>query len=172
MAAAGRSIFDVLKEQKTTELDEAGITGAKKDEELAVHRKFLELMASDREVKPDEVRADYRSALRSRAWIKSHAKQDPITAMKRVHCPVLVLQGEKDIQVSAERDAKPLAAALDAAHNEDHELKLFPDLDHLFKKVEGARSQLSDYAKKRPVDPEFLDVLVRWLSARLEPSGG
>ena len=47
-----------------------------------------------------------------------------------MRCPVLILQGGRDVQVSAERDAPKLVAALDAAKHPDHELKLFPTLDH------------------------------------------
>ena len=70
------------------------------------------------------------------------------------------------MQVSAERDAPRLVAALDDAKHPDHELKLFPTLDHLFKKAGDPPSEL-DYLKSRPVDPGFLDALVAWLRARL-----
>ena len=82
---------------------------------------------------------------------------------------MLILQGAKDFQVSADRDARVLEAALADAGHPDHELHVFPELDHLFKRTPGERSQLADYWKERPVDPEFLDVVSAWLRARLVP---
>ncbi|MFO0982343.1 MAG: alpha/beta fold hydrolase [Planctomycetota bacterium] len=168
MAAAGRSIIDVLKEQKAWALDSAGVKDPARAAELLVHARFLELACSNAEIEPSDVRVDYRPALSARAWLQSHARRDPIAALEQVACPVLIMQGEKDIQVSAERDAKRLAAALDRTHRADHELHVFAGLDHLFKRVPGATSQLADYLQQRPVDQEFLDTLVHWLQSKLK----
>ena len=83
-------------------------------------------------------------------------------------CPVLILQGATDFQVSPERDARALAAALDAQGHPEHELQVFPGLDHLFKRTPGERSQLADYWKERPVDAGFLDALSAWLGAHVK----
>jgi fermentation-respiration switch protein FrsA (DUF1100 family) len=88
-----------------------------------------------------------------------------------VRCPVLILQGAKDFQVSLDRDARALEAALKAEAHPDFELRAFAKLDHLFKVVPGEKSELADYTKTRPVAPECLDVLSSWLSARLVTSG-
>ena len=102
----------------------------------------------------------------ARAWLKSHIGRDPLATLAKVRCPTLVCQGGRDVQVSAERDAPKVLAALDGAKNPDHELKLFPTLDHLFKKASDSPSEL-DYVRSRPVDAEFLDALAAWLHARL-----
>jgi hypothetical protein len=68
--------------------------------------------------------------------------------------------------VSSERDTPRLVAVLDEAKHADHELVVFPALDHLFKKASDPPSEL-DYLKTRPIDPEFLDALAAWLRKRL-----
>ncbi|NOT31539.1 MAG: hypothetical protein HOP15_13915, partial [Planctomycetes bacterium] len=102
-----------------------------------------------------------------RHWFKSHLGRDPLAPLAAVRCPLLILQGGRDVQVSAERDAPKILTALDAAGHEDHELHVFPVLDHLFKRA-GERPSELDYLKSRPVDAEFLDALVAWLKARLQ----
>jgi pimeloyl-ACP methyl ester carboxylesterase len=172
LAATGRPIGEVLLEQNARALDLAGVQGEERTRILAEVESWLERLASDERIAPDQVPADYHELLAARAWLASHARQDPRANLARVRCPVLILQGQKDFQVSAERDARLLALALDEAGHEDHELVVFPDLDHLFKRVEGGESQLSDYFERRPIDPAFLDVLVAWLAQRLQPADG
>jgi hypothetical protein len=69
--------------------------------------------------------------------------------------------------VSAERDAKRLRAALEDVSHSDHELVVFSELDHLFKRTVGDVSSGLDYLRDRPVDAEFLDTLAKWLRERL-----
>jgi fermentation-respiration switch protein FrsA (DUF1100 family) len=54
---------------------------------------------------------------------------DPSQLIASVHTPILILQGERDIQVSAE-DAQRLKAANPAAR-----LVLLPDTNHVLKTV-------------------------------------
>ena len=130
-----------------------------------MHRKFIELVTGDGPVDPDDVRADYRPALKERPWLKSHARHDPLAQIAKVKCPVLILQGAKDVQVSAERDAPPLAAALKTAGNLDATLVVFPTLDHLFKKTLSDPPSTADYLKARPLDAAFLSTVTEWLRA-------
>ncbi len=167
MAATARPVADVILEQNGLALDLAGVQGDDRKKILEDVRKYLDLAASDKAIKPEEIPADYRSVLSMRAWLKSHAKQDPRANIQKVRCPVLVLQGEKDFQVSPDRDAREIAKALDEVRHADHELVVLPGLDHLFKKVAGEKSHMSDYFERRPVDAGFLDALVAWLGKRL-----
>jgi len=169
MAPPGRGMVEILREQKRAGLAAAGVPEALIASELEVHAKFLEIVTSDGAIDPSQVRADYRPWLKERAWFRSHAKHDPIAQIAKVKCPVLIAQGGKDVQVSAERDAPPLLEALEKAGNSDAELALFPDLDHLFKKVLSDPPTTADYLKIRPVDPAFLDKVTTWIRARTNP---
>ena len=96
---------------------------------------------------------EYRALLTNRAWYQDHARQDPVATIRKVRCPVLILQGAMDFQVSAELDAKPLHAALTEAKHPDHELHVFPRLDHLFKRVAGERSDARGVLHRPPDRP-------------------
>ncbi len=172
MAAAGRPIGEVILEQNAQALDLAGIEGEERQRILAEVRRWIERVSSDEAIEAEAVLADYRGLLQARAWLRSHARKDPLATLRRVQCPVLILQGAKDFQISLERDARVLARTLDEAGHPDHEIVVFDDLDHLFKRVKGEQSQLSDYFATRPVDEGFLDTLSAWLAARLQAEPG
>lgn len=169
MAAPGRGLCEILREQKRNGLEAAGLPKPLIEQELAEHAKFLALATGDGEVRPEDVRLDYRPALKDREWFRSHARHDPLAQIAQVEVPVLIVQGGKDVQVSAERDAPALLAALQAAGHPDATLALFPQLDHLFKAILAATPTTADYLKARPVDPEFLTKVTAWLRAHSTP---
>lgn len=167
MAPAGRPAIDVVLEQNEAALRRAGdLDDEEIAETMAALRREMERFCSDEELDPEELDEDFRAILPSRAWFQSHARQDPIANVQAVECPVLLLHGALDFQVSADRDSKPLDAALDEVEHADHELHVFPGLDHLFKRAPGRESLPSDYFLDRRVDEEFLEVLVGWLRER------
>ena len=169
MAATGRPLADVIMDQNRAALETSGLEGEALEGTLAGVRDLLDRLAGDGEVKPEELPADQRAMLANRAWFQDHARQDPPATLAQVKCPVLILQGAKDFQVSAEKDARALAAALEQAEHPDYDLHVFPELDHLFKRVQGEQSTLAEYFTERPVDEQFLSVLDDWLRARLVP---
>lgn len=169
LAAPGRPVLEVIADQNRLALEKQGLAPEEIERQLKQVRAFLERVAGDEPIDPAGLAPEELAALQSRAWLQSHARQDPIATLKKLRCPVLILQGALDFQVSPERDAKALEAALAAAGNKDHELHVFEGLDHLFKKVPGERSELGDYWKTRPVDAQFLDTLTAWLRKRLLP---
>jgi pimeloyl-ACP methyl ester carboxylesterase len=166
MAAPGRPLEALLREQL---LAGRKLAGAKPEElERFGHEidAFLAAIAKGEALDAAKIPPECAAFLPARAWLKSHIGRDPLATLANVRCPTLVCQGGRDVQVSAERDAPKVLAALDAAENTDHELKLFPSLDHLFKKASDPPSEL-DYVRARPVDAEFLDALATWLRGRL-----
>lgn len=167
MASSGRPLTEVIMEQNARALDLSGITGDERDAMLTEIRHVLELVTSEGELSPEDLPEDYRAMLGMRPWLQQHARQDPVANLARVRCPVLIVQGELDFQVSAERDAPLLQAALDDAGHEDHELVVFDGLDHLFKRAPGEESRFSDYFTDRDVDEAFLARLESWLVERL-----
>jgi fermentation-respiration switch protein FrsA (DUF1100 family) len=166
LAAPGRGIGVLLREQLVRARAEAG---AAPDELTALGEqldRFLADIGAGRSPGTAGLAPEIAAFAPAHAWIASHLRQDPLANLRAVKCPILILQGALDVQVSAERDAPLLVKTLDEAGHRDHELHVFPELDHLFKKASGKGAEL-DYLKSRPVDPEFLDVLSTWLKARL-----
>jgi alpha-beta hydrolase superfamily lysophospholipase len=74
--------------------------------------------------------------------------------------PVLVIQGTKDLQVSAERDAAALQAALKARPgNPRCDVILLTGASHNLKRVEHD----GEHAAFGPVVPEYGKRLVGWI---------
>lgn len=169
MAAPGRDMKAILREQKQRALDDLHLPEAEIEKEMAMHAKFLDLACAEGPIDPKELPKEYAPYLKERRWFQSHARHDCITQIRKVKCPVLIAQGGKDLQVSPELDAPALKRALDEERHGDATLRVFPDLDHLFKRCTTATPSFADYLKPRPIDPEFLDVLTAWLTTRLKP---
>ena len=171
LAAPGRPLEQLLTEQ----LVFARELGGARPEELAAFRgeveAFVGKVAKGEPIEASGLAPELSGFLPSRAWLASHVGRDPLASFARVRCPVLVVQGGRDVQVSAERDTPKIEAALNASGSKDREVRVFPELDHLFMRA-GERPSELDYLKKRPVDPEFLEALAAWLVARRGSSGG
>ena len=165
MAAPGRTLLEVMLDQNAMALDDQGVSPEEREATLEQVKRLLEWAAGDEEEPPADVPEHLLAGLSTdiRPWLASHSRQNPVATIKLVTCPVLILQGAKDFQISRERDAEVLAAALAESGKTDYEIAVFPELDHLFKPVEGEKSRLADYYTKRGVDEGFLATLSTWL---------
>lgn len=87
-------------------------------------------------------------------------KQDPQALVSRTTLPLLIVQGGKDLQVSA-ADADALRGA-----RPDSQLLLVPKMNHVLKDVEGddRASNLAAYADPSlPVDPILVKAITRFV---------
>jgi len=169
MAGISRPLTEVMLDQNALALSQAGVVGDEAAEAMKIIRTRFEQLAGDEDISSDELEPEFLPLLKHRRWFRQHARHDALGTLSQVRCPVLVIQGELDFQVSPKKDARVLAAQLDSSGHEDHELVLLRGLDHLFKRVSGDQSTLADYFTSRPVDPEFIEALSDWLAERLLP---
>jgi uncharacterized protein len=86
---------------------------------------------------------------------------DPARLIADFHKPVLILQGERDLQISV-ADAKRLKQAAPAA-----KLVLLPDANHFFKVVKSAdkAANAEAYSKLVPLTPHIADEIADFVSA-------
>lgn len=94
---------------------------------------------------------------------RSLLRLDPLAAARRDPVPTLVIQGGKDIQVTAALDARPLAAAIPATT--PHELKIFPNMTHMLEDYAG-RPGTAEYLlpADTPLDPGMLRATLAWVN--------
>ena len=91
----------------------------------------------------------------------SFLQDDPATSWRKVSVPVLVLQGDKDSQVSARES---VAAILEALKHDPEpvESKIFPGLNHRFQTAETGATD--EYGKiDESMSPLVLSAIGRWL---------
>ena len=95
-------------------------------------------------------------------WFPSFLDYDPGVDWAQTTVPVLALFGGKDVQVDDEQNAPALEAALEAAGNEDYEIVIFPNANHLFQ--ESETGALSEYANlPNEFTPDFLPTIIDWM---------
>ena len=95
---------------------------------------------------------------------------DPTEAITQVTVPVLVLNGNRDIQVDSTLDAQPLYDAAIAA-GVDAELAICEQADHVLKTELAPREELTAMSAliynsdQRVLDPDVISAVVTWLQA-------
>ncbi len=96
-------------------------------------------------------------------FLHSELAWDPGKLAADFSGPVLVVQGSADIQISPERDAKALDAALAARKDDVHTLAVIPKASHNLKVPPNA----DDPGFKGPVADDAMDQIRRWAAAHL-----
>jgi dienelactone hydrolase len=92
---------------------------------------------------------------------KDILERDAPAALAASRRPVLLLQGEKDCQVRM-ADYELLVAALEKREGVPHRARLFPDLNHLFMKVDG-KSTGAEYFREGHVAGEVIEEIASWV---------
>ena len=95
---------------------------------------------------------------------QAQMKLDPPALVAKYPGPVMILQGEADLQISAERDAAALDRALRQRESDDHALVLVPEGSHNLKTLKGSK----DPGFEGEIDPAVLTRVGSWLLERLD----
>ena len=69
-------------------------------------------------------------------WFRFFLTYDPAPALEKVTCPILALDGSKDLQVPAEENIKGMELAFKKSGNKRAKAMMLPGLNHLFQKAE------------------------------------
>ncbi|MEM9144448.1 MAG: alpha/beta fold hydrolase [Bacteroidota bacterium] len=98
-------------------------------------------------------------------WMVYFLNYDPADALVKVHCPVLALIGEKDLQVPPKENLEPIEKALKKAGNPNITLKELPGLNHLFQESETGLPQ--EYGViEQTFSPKALAIISSWISEK------
>jgi pimeloyl-ACP methyl ester carboxylesterase len=93
---------------------------------------------------------------------QAQLRLDPAELARRYAGPVLLVQGDADIQISAERDAVALDRALLTRSNDDHTLILLPRTSHNLKRLPDAK----DPGFAGEIDPALTERIAVWLLSK------
>jgi fermentation-respiration switch protein FrsA (DUF1100 family) len=98
-------------------------------------------------------------------WFRFFLTYDPAPTLKKVKCPVLALDGEKDTQVPARVNLDAIEKALKDGGNKDATVKELPKLNHLFQTCETGAP--SEYGKiEETFAPAALEEILGWIGKR------
>jgi fermentation-respiration switch protein FrsA (DUF1100 family) len=100
-------------------------------------------------------------------WFRFFLTYDPAPALEKVTCPILALDGSKDLQVPAEENIKGMELAFKKSGNKRAKAMMLPGLNHLFQKAEtGAPLEYSKIDET--VNPAALKVMGDWIEKTVE----
>jgi len=87
---------------------------------------------------------------------------DPATALRKVKCPVLVLNGSLDKQVLPRQNLPAIRKALGEAGNKHFEIDELPGLNHLFQTAKTGSP--AEYAQiEETMSPVTLEKISSWI---------
>lgn len=149
-------LFTVLKEEKDNAVAE------KRLREILTEV-LAELSEEEREALGD-VEAGIESQLRNlmSPWFKYFLTYDPKPTLTKVKCPVLAINGEKDLQVPSKENLGAIEDALKAGGNKHYTIKKLSGLNHLFQTAQTGA--VSEYAKiEETISPSALTLIADWI---------
>lgn len=95
-------------------------------------------------------------------WIRFFFSHDPAQDLKNIKCPVLALNGEKDMQVIADDNLPVIERTLKNNGNKNVTVIKYPDLNHLFQ--HSATGMPDEYEKiEETFSPEVLKDMKDWI---------
>ena len=151
LAGAGRNIRDVLQEQLAKQLSES---------QLASAVEILDELQKGKTV--EEVPLVLQSLFRSsvQPYLIDWMKHDPKELVKELSQPVLVVQGEEDIQVTT-------VDAVRLAESREHvKLVLLPKMNHVLRRIDRAELQTKSYRDATiPIDPACAKEIAEFVLA-------
>lgn len=98
-------------------------------------------------------------------WFRYYLTFDPSIALKQVRVPVLVLNGERDLQVSSKQNLPVISKALEESGNIDFTIIEIPLLNHFFQTCETG--SIAEYEKiEETMSPSVLNLITEWVLER------
>jgi fermentation-respiration switch protein FrsA (DUF1100 family) len=95
-------------------------------------------------------------------WMRYFLTYDPRTALRKVTCPVLAINGSLDKQVLPSQNIPPIRAALEEAGNKHFEIDELPGLNHLFQTAKtGAPAEYAEI--EETMSPVALEKISSWI---------
>ena len=149
-------IFSVIKEEKD-----------KKNAEERLRQMFMEDWEKMSDEKKEQIgdpevflEAQLKSLLSS--WLKFFLTYDPKPTLNKVKCPVLAINGEKDLQVPPKENLSAIEEALKVGGNQNYTIKELPGLNHLFQTAQTGLP--AEYAKiEETISPVALKIISDWI---------
>jgi uncharacterized protein len=151
--------FEIMKTE--TDARKAGVAIRQEVKKL-----IDELSSEDRKKAGDvDSLAETESKKLESPWFRFFLFFDPRPTLAKVQCPVLALNGEKDLQVPPKENLDEIAKAIKKGGNTRVTTKQLPGLNHLFQTCKTGA--VSEYAQiEETLAPIALKVIGDWVVAQ------
>ena len=152
-----KRLIDILAQEKDETAAQAKLTAALKEV-------FAALPESERKALGDASAglAEIAVSQVNNAWFRSFLTLDPRPILRQVRCPVLAINGAKDLQVPAKENLAEIEKALKAGGNYQVKTVELPGLNHLLQPCKTGSP--SEYASiETTIAPEALKIIGDWI---------
>jgi len=106
-----------------------------------------------------------RAARVTKPWFRYFLTYDPSEALSKIKCPVLAVNGEKDLLVTPKENLKAIQKALKTVKNKDFIIKEIKGLNHLFQTANTGSP--SEYVQiEETFSPQALSIISEWINQR------
>lgn len=178
LASAARSLDEITRWQVESLLTQQGVEGVTMEAALAQQDQYIAFVKASSGEWADytvaqlqeemawldeATAAQLKSTPLALSWLREHYLATPADTMVQLNDPVLIISGEKDIQVPSS-EAQALIDLLTTAGNSDVSAFVFPDLNHLLR-YHPEEPNLTVRHLNEPVDPRVIVTLQEWLEA-------
>jgi alpha-beta hydrolase superfamily lysophospholipase len=152
-----KKLYAVLRKEKDNKKAEVKI--------LALYKEILEKKKTSKEDLEKAVnRLKMTFGANTYTWFRYFIMTDPSIFWKKVECPVLALNGEKDLQVSAKENLPAIEKAVRSAGNKSIKTVKLPELNHLFQHCKtGLPAEYSSI--EETFSPDALKIMADWILA-------
>ena len=153
--STNKKLYSVLKTEPDNRKAEEKI--------LDVYKKIL----TEQNTSPEEteklisqIKMTFNSGMYT--WFRYFIMTDPAVLWSKVKCPVLALNGEKDLQVAADVNLPAIKKALNSGGNRSVKTISLPGLNHLFQHTKtGLPSEYGEI--EETFSPEVLKIIADWI---------
>lgn len=97
-------------------------------------------------------------------WFRFFQTYDPQPALTKVTCPVLAINGSKDLQVPAKENLTKIEEALQLGGNQNYTILELPNLNHLFQTAETGSPEEYMFIEET-ISPLALKTMGDWILA-------
>lgn len=125
-----------------------------------VAKQLANLPKEEQQISAEAIEAQMKRC--NSKWFRYYLTYDPMTSLKRLKIPVLVINGELDSQVSPRQNLPVIATVLEEAGNQNYKIIEFPKLNHFFQTC--ATGSILEYGIiEETIAPVVLDALSDWI---------
>jgi alpha-beta hydrolase superfamily lysophospholipase len=150
-----KKLYAVLRKEKDNKKAEVKI--------IAIYKETLEkdkASKEDTEKAVNQLKATFGVSIYT--WFRYFIVTDPAIFWKKVKCPVLALNGEKDLQVAADENLPAIEKAVKSSGNSSVKTIKLPGLNHLFQLCnKGLPAEYGEI--EQTFSPGALQIISDWI---------
>ncbi|MFY0482362.1 alpha/beta hydrolase family protein [Flavobacterium sp. PLA-1-15] len=154
-------VYSIIKTEKNPDIVKQKLT--------AIVQESFDKLPADQKPSQEEINIviNQQVGMATSPWFHHFITYDPALILKDVKCPVLVLNGEKDVQVPSKANTQAIKNALEKGGNKKVTVVEFPNMNHLFQ--ECTTCTIDEYEKiEQTFSPIALKQISDWIAIQVK----